>query len=83
MHREQNATVNRLQTIAHVGQSTPDDDAHGVIKIRAPHLLFEADRQRFLGELIHQGGSNERTKRVAVMRGGKGLGCGKKPPQNL
>src|SRR5690606_33070657 len=34
-------------------QRPADDHAHRVIEIGAPHLLFETDRKRFLGELIH------------------------------
>jgi hypothetical protein len=36
------------------GVRAADDHAHRVIEVRAPHLLFEADRQRFLRELIHE-----------------------------
>ncbi len=55
MHREQHATVHRLQAVAHVGQRATDDDAHRVVEIGPPHLLFERDRQGFLGKLIHRG----------------------------
>ncbi|TLD45903.1 MAG: hypothetical protein FAZ92_01827 [Accumulibacter sp.] len=53
MHGEQHAPVHRLQAIARVGQRPPDDDAHGVVEIRAAHLVFETDRQGFLGEGFH------------------------------
>jgi hypothetical protein len=53
VHREEHAAVDGLQAVAHVGQRTPDDHAHGVVEIRAPHLLLERDRVRFLGELFH------------------------------
>ena len=39
-----------------VGQGRPDDHAHRVVEVRAPHFLFEADRQGFFGELGHARG---------------------------
>ena len=30
-----------------------DDHAHCVIEVGTPHLVFEADRQGFFGELVH------------------------------
>ncbi len=53
VHRVQNAPMHRLETIAHVGQRAPDDYAHRVVEVRPPHLLFEADRERFFCELVH------------------------------
>ena len=38
-HREQDAPVDRLQAVAHVGQRAADDHAHRVIEIAAPHLV--------------------------------------------
>ena len=64
LHRVEHAAVHRLQAVAHVGERAADDHAHRVIEVRAPHLLFEADRQRFLRELIHRGAG-----RVADRRG--------------
>ena len=55
VHREQHAPVHRLQAVARVGQRAADDHAHRVIEVRAPHLLFEADGQGFLGEGGHAG----------------------------
>ena len=40
-------------------QRAPDDHAHRVVEIGPPHLLFEADRQCFLGELGHARGAGE------------------------
>ncbi len=45
-----------------VGQRTPDDHAHRVVEIGPAHLLFETDRNHFLGERIHAGRSARRTK---------------------
>ena len=53
VHRVQHAPMHRLEAVAHVGQGAADDHAHRVVEIRAPHLLFEADGQGFLGELGH------------------------------
>ena len=50
VHREQHAAVHRLQAVARIGERAADDHAHRVVEIGPPHLLFEADRQRFLGE---------------------------------
>ena len=53
VHREQHAPVDWLEAVTRVRQRTTDDHAHRVIQIRAPHLLFEADGQCFLGEGRH------------------------------
>ena len=53
VHGKQHAPMHRLETVTGVGQGAPDDDAHGVIQIAAPHLLFKADGESFLGERRH------------------------------
>ena len=59
VHGEQHAPVHWLQPVAHVRQRPPHDHAHGVIEVRAAHLVFEIDRDGFLGELFHaQAGAN-------------------------
>ena len=35
--------MDRLQAVAHIGQGAADDHAHGVIEIRAAHLVFDVD----------------------------------------
>mmetsp|Transcript_70446 Transcript_70446/g.165983 ORF Transcript_70446/g.165983 Transcript_70446/m.165983 type:complete len:904 (-) Transcript_70446:3267-5978(-) len=55
VHRVQHAAMNRLEAVASVRQGAPDDHAHRVIEVGAAHLLLEADRQGFLGELGHAG----------------------------
>ena len=40
IHRVEHTTVDRFQTITHVGQGAADDDAHGVFEIRLAHLVF-------------------------------------------
>ena len=53
VHREQYAAMHRLQAVARIRQRPADDYAHRVIEIGTPHLVFEADRQCFFGELVH------------------------------
>ena len=44
VHRVEHATVYRLQTVANLGQSTTDDDAHRVVDVAVLHLLLDVDR---------------------------------------
>jgi hypothetical protein len=39
-HREQHAAVDGLEPVADVGEGAPDDDGHGVVQVRRPHLVF-------------------------------------------
>lgn len=32
-----------LEAVAHIGQSAPNDDRHGIVEIRTPHLFFDID----------------------------------------
>ena len=41
VHRVEDATMDRLQAIAHIGQRPADDHAHRVIEVRRAHLLLE------------------------------------------
>jgi hypothetical protein len=43
LHAVEDAAVDRLEAVAHVGKCARHDHAHGVIEIRAPHLLFDRD----------------------------------------
>ena len=52
-HGVQHAPVHRLQAVAHVGQRTADDYAHGVIEIGFAHLVFEIYGQYFASDLGH------------------------------
>jgi hypothetical protein len=45
--------VHRLESVAHIGQGPPHDDAHGVIEIGLLHLVFEIDGQNFFREIVH------------------------------
>jgi hypothetical protein len=56
VHREQHATVHRLEAIPDVGERAPHDHAHRVIEVAAAHLVFEVDRDDFLGEFCHSVG---------------------------
>ena len=48
-HAEQHAAVRGLEAVSYVGQRAPDDHAHGVIHVRALHLVFDVDRDARLG----------------------------------
>ena len=45
VHGEQHATMHGLQAIAHVRQRPADDDAHGVVEVRLPELVFDVYRK--------------------------------------
>ncbi len=42
-HPKQDAAVDGLEAVANVGEGAADDDAHRVIDIGAPHLIFDVD----------------------------------------
>ena len=44
VHRVEDAPMDRLQPVAHVGQRAAHDHAHGVIEIAPPHLVGDRDR---------------------------------------
>ena len=44
VHRVEHATVHGLEAVAHVGQGSRHDDTHGVVDVRALHLLLQLDR---------------------------------------
>ena len=52
-HRVQHTAVNRLQTVANVGQRATHDHAHRVVEVRLLHLVFEVDVQDFAGYFGH------------------------------
>jgi hypothetical protein len=56
VHGKQHSPVDRLESVTHIRQGPTDDHAHRVIEVGAPHFLFEADRQGFFCELIHEEG---------------------------
>ena len=43
VHRVETAAVNGLKTVSDVGQSAPDDNAHGVIDVISRHRLFDVN----------------------------------------
>ncbi len=43
VHCIQDAAVDRFETIPYIRQSASHDDAHGVINIRALHLVLDVD----------------------------------------
>ena len=52
-HRVEHAPVYRLEAVPDVREGTTDDDAHGVVEVRLPHLVFEIDRQDFARDFSH------------------------------
>ena len=46
VHAVENAAMDGLEAVAHVGQGAPDDYAHGVIEIRFFHLRFDIHRSK-------------------------------------
>ncbi len=54
----EDAPVDRLEAVAHVGDGAPDDDAHRVVEVRRPHLVLDRD-----GDLLRRS-----------RRGGRSLG---------
>ena len=66
-HRIENPAVNRLQPVAHIGNGARHDYAHGVVEVRALHLLLDGNgrniafrRRRFShdGSVSELGGRN-------------------------
>ena len=55
LHREQDAAMRRLQPVADVGQRAPDDHAHGVIQVRALHLVFDVDGNARFVVMVRRG----------------------------
>ena len=53
VHGEEDAAVHGLQAVPDVRKRPPHDHAHGVVQVGTAHLLLEADRVGFLGELFH------------------------------
>ncbi len=43
VHAEEDATMDRLESVADVGQRAPHDHAHRVIQVRRFHLVFDRD----------------------------------------
>src|SRR5690606_6965610 len=54
VHRKKHAAMNWLQTVAHVGQSSPDNNAHGVIQIRLFEFVFDIDGENFFCDFAHE-----------------------------
>ena len=47
VHGHQDAPLHGLQTVAHVGESAGDDDAHGVVEVRLAHFGFDIDGKQY------------------------------------
>ena len=44
VHRVEDAAVDGLEAVAHVGQRAADDDGHRVVEVRRAHLVLERAR---------------------------------------
>ena len=67
-HRIENAPVHRLQTVPHVGQGPPHDDAHRVVEVGLPKLLLDVDVTDFLGEVSHGSHARRRGLELGMRR---------------
>src|SRR5258706_14040420 len=56
--------MHRLETISHIRQRASNDYAHRVVEIGAPHFFFEADRDGFFSELVHENFRSDCKKRL-------------------
>ena len=43
VHRVEDASVDRFETVAHVGKGSSNDHRHSVVEITPPHLVFDID----------------------------------------
>ena len=48
-HAVEGAAVDRLQAVAHVGESAADDDRHRVVEVGPADFLLDRDRDAFFG----------------------------------
>jgi len=71
LHSIEDAAVDGLEAVAHVGEGAADDDRHGVVEIAAAHLLFNID-----GEHDEGAGTRGRGGAVAAASGGRIVGAG-------
>ena len=71
LHRVEDAALNRLQSIARIGQGARHDHAHGVIEVGAFHLLFDGDQRvrRRRGRFGRAGRRRRRRKGRIVAHG--------------
>src|SRR5699024_8772128 len=54
LHGVEHPAMYRSQTVPDIGQSAPDDHAHGIIEIRLAHLVFKVDRQDLFSDVSHR-----------------------------
>ena len=43
IHGKQNTTMHGLQAVAHIRQSTTNNDAHGIVEVRLPEFIFDVN----------------------------------------
>ena len=49
VHSKEDAPMHRLEPVADIGERAAHNDAHGVIEIRPPHLVFDIDGDEVFG----------------------------------
>jgi hypothetical protein len=49
VHAEEDAAIHGLEAVADIGERAAHNHAHGVIEIRAPHLIFDIDGNEVFG----------------------------------
>ena len=70
VHSEKDAPMHRLEAVADIGERAAHDDAHGVIEIRPPHLVFDIDGNEVFGAVsTARSGQWRRSGRVAAGAG--------------
>ena len=43
IHGEQNSTMHGLQAVAHIRQSTANNDTHGIVEVGLPEFIFDVN----------------------------------------
>ena len=72
VHGVKNAAMDGLEAVAGIGKRAPDDDRHGVVEIRAAHLVFNIDGDEI--GCAGAGGTAGTVRAVAVGAGKGKLG---------
>ncbi len=61
-HIIENTAVHRLQTVAHIRQSTVHDDGHGIGNEALFHFLFQVDRYQLIFDITHDVAPSQRNQ---------------------
>src|SRR5262245_3697042 len=83
MHAVEDAPVDRLEAVPHVGQRAGNDHAHGVIEVGALHLLLERHRHDVVAGRTRRISQRKYRKFNALRRvGGDRKTARRKPPDS-